>query len=404
MSNTLLTPTMVTKESLRILENLLTFSKGVNREYDDRFAVAGAKIGATLTIRKPNRFTVSSGAALSIQDITDPSVVLTIDTQNHVDTNLTSEELTLDIDMFADRILKPKMAALANQIDYAGCSQYVNIWSAAGTAGTDPNSVAAVLGAQTRLLNQACPFDGQVSFVINPAANGALVGGLSGLFQSASKIADQYEEGNMGRALGFKFSMDQNVARHSNGPQAAAGGGTVTVLGASQTGTSLITQSWSNGTTISAGTIFTIANVMAVNPQNRQSTGQLQQFVVTTAATAPAAGTVTFSIQPPIYSDGAFQTVNGTAANGAVLTLIGSASTQFAQNLAFHRDAFTLATVDLEDVSKYGAWGARMQHKGISLRVARQYRVGTDDVPCRMDVLYGWKTIYPELACRVYGA
>lgn len=404
MSNTLLTPTMVTKETLRILENLLNFSKGVNREYDDRFAVTGSKIGTTLTIRKPNRYTVSTAVALAIQDTTDPSVVLTITNQDHVDTNFTSQELTLQIDEFANRILKPKMAALANVIDYNGMAQYANVWSAAGTAGTDPNSVAAILGAQTRLMNQSCPFDGQVSFVINPAGNGALVSGLSTLFQSASSIADQYEEGNMGKALGFKFSMDQNVNRHSNGPQAAVGGGTITVLGASQTGTSLVTQSWSNATTVSAGTIFTIANVMAVNPQNRQSTGQLQQFVITTAATAPAGGTVTLSIQPPIYSDGAFQTVNGTAANGAAITLLGSASTQFAQNLAFHRDAFTLATVDLIDVSRFGTWGAREVYKGISLRTARQYRIGTDDVPCRVDVLYGWKTIYPELACRVYGA
>lgn len=401
MANSLLTPTMVTKETLRILENMLTFSKYVNREYDDRFAVSGAKIGATLTIRKPNRFTTTSNTVnLTIQDITDPSVVLTITTQAHVDSNLTTQELTLSIDEFRDRILKPKVAQLANFVDAAGTALYANVWNTVGTAGVDPSTAAVILGAGVKLDNGAVPRDGQRSYVQNPAGQAAVVDALKGLFQSSGKIADQYEDGTMGNALGFKMSMDQNIARHTNGTM----GGTPLVNGASLSGSTIVIDGWTGTNTITAGTVFTIAGVNAVNPQSYVDSGVLQQFVVVTTAAAAAGGTATLSIQPAMTNSGAFQTVTALAADNAVVTVVGTASQTMAQNLAFHKDAFTLATVDLEDVSKFGAWGGREQHKGISLRVARQYRIGTDDVPCRTDILFGWKTIYPELACRVVGA
>jgi hypothetical protein len=144
--------------------------------------------------------------------------------------------------------------------------------------------------------------------------------------------------------------------------------------------------------------------VFAVNPQNRQSTGQLRQFTVTAAATADGSGNATLSIFPAINtaaSNQQYQTVSAGPANAAALTWDVAASTQYTANLAYHKNAFTLATADLEDVSQYGAWGARRNHKGISMRISRQYAIGTDTVPCRIDVLYGWSALYPELACRI---
>lgn len=402
MANTILTPTAVTRESLRILENNLVLSKQVDRTYDDKFAQTGAKIGTTLTLRKPNRFTVSTGAALSIQDITEPSVVLTIDTQDHVDTNFTSNELTLSLDDFGTRILKPKISALANNIDYNGFLQYRDVFNVVGTPGTTPATAASVLAVGQRLAEEAAPIDADSSLVINPAANAGLVDGLKGLFQSADKIQDQYESGNMGIALGFKFSMSQNVRRHTVGPL----GGTPLVNGTQTSGaTTLVTKGWTAAAAsrLKRGDVFTVASVNAVNPQTRVSTGVLRQFVVTADFSSDGSGNGSVSIYPAITSSGAYQTIDALPVDGAAITVVGTASTAYPMNLGFKREAFTLATVDLEDVQKYGAWGSRQQYKGISLRVSRQYRIGTDDVPARIDVLYGWKAIYPEMACRLVG-
>ena len=408
MANNIITPTIYTREAQRILENTLKFTKHVNREYQDQFAVSGAKIGATLNIRRPARYTVSTGASLSIQDFTESSVALTIDTQAHVDTNFTSQELTLSLDEFSRRVLKPKMAALANKIDYDGMTQYQAVSNTVGTPGTTPASAATILAAGRKLNEEAAPMDDDRALIIDPAANASMVDTLKGLFQSSDKIADQYESGNMGMALGFKWSVDQNVNVHTVGPL----GGTPLVNGAAQgtssgyaATTSLVTDGWtaSAANRLKKGDIITIANVLAVNPQSRASTGQLRQFVVTADASSDGSGNLTAVISPAIITGGQFQNVNSVPADNAAITVLGAANTVTPQSMAFHRDAFTLATVDLEDVSAYGAWGARSVYKGISLRTARQYRVGTDDVPCRIDVLYGWKTIYAELACRVAG-
>lgn len=402
MANTILTPTAVTRESLMILENELVFAKQVNREYDDKFADVGAKIGTTLTIRKPNRFTVSSGAALSLQDITEPSVILTIDTQKHVDTNFTSAELTLSLDDFSNRILKPKLCALANAIDYDGTLCYRDVYNAVGTPGTTPATAAAVLAVTQRLAEEAAPMSSDRNIAINPAANAGLVDGLKGLFNASKTVGGQYDTGNMGSALGFNFSMTQNIRRHTTGPF----GGTPLVNGATSSGaTSLVTDGWTAAAAarVKQGDVFTIANVYAVNPQTRASTGVLRQFAVTADGSSDGSGNLTISVYPAITSSGAYQTVDALPADNAALTFVGSAGVQYPQNIGFQKDAFTLATVDLEDVTKFGAWGSRQQYKSISMRIARQFRIGTDDVPTRIDVLYGWKTIYAELACRLYG-
>jgi hypothetical protein len=89
-----------------------------------------------------------------------------------------------------------------------------------------------------------------------------------------------------------------------------------------------------------------------------------------------------------------------TVTSGVAVSLIGAVSTAFAQDLFYHEDAFVFATADLEDVSRYGAWGARDTMDGISMRIARQYAISSDTVPCRIDVLAGFAGLYPELAVR----
>lgn len=404
MANTNLTISMVTQEALRILENNLSFTKGVNREYDDKFAIEGAKIGDTLNIRKPARYVGRTGATMVTEDHTETSVPLTLDTQFGVDVNFTSKELTLSIDDFSQRILAPAMATIANKIDRDGLTMaYQSVANVVGTPGATPNALKTYLQAGAKMDYEAAPRDGNRSLVIDPTAQVEIVDSLKGLFQSSEQIKKQYETGNMGLGAGFKWSMDQNVVSHTVGPL----GGTPLVNGApAQGATTLVTDGWSAAAAarLKKGDVFTIQNVYAVNPQSRQSTGQLRQFVVLSDVSSDAGGNATFSIFPAMSSTGAFATINQLPADNAPLTVLGTAGTVSPQGIAYHRDAFTFGCADLL-LPKGVHQAARASDKqlGISIRMVRQYDINSDKMPCRLDVLYGWKALYPELGCRIAG-
>jgi hypothetical protein len=388
-----------------LLENSLTFTKQVNREYDDKFAVSGAKIGATLNIRVPADYSVSSGPNLSVQNFTETQVPLVINQQKHVDVSFSSQELTLSMQDFSDRVLAPQIVQLANQIDQDGLAQYVNVYNSVGTPGTANNTLAPFLAAGVALDNTSTPRDiTKRNIVLSPQGQADAVAGFQTYFNDQDTIGKQYQNGTMGRAVGFKWSMDQNVSSQTVGPL----GGAPVVNGAAQTGASLVTNGWTAAAAVrlNAGDIFTIAGVFGVNPRSKFSTGKLQQFVVTAQTSSDGAGNATIPISPAIVTAGATQNVTNSPANSAALTVVGAANSITPQGLAFHRDAFTLACVDLEDVSKYGAWGARVSDKqlGISMRIARQYAIGSDTVPCRIDVLYGWLATRPQMACRIQGS
>lgn len=400
MGNSLLTISMITKESLRVLKNELGFTKGVNRQYDPQFANSGAKIGSVINIRKPVRYTVTNGPALNIQDVTDQFVPLTLNQQKHVGFQFSSKDLTLSIDEFSKRYVQPGIAALANKIDFDGMSQYVNVANLVGTPGTVPNTSLVYLQAGQKLSEMGAPVDGNRSVCINPAAEASTVDALKGLFQSSERIKEQYEKGMMGQGLGFQFKMDQNV----NVQTVGALGGTPLVNGASQTGSSLITNGWTAAALqrLNTGDVFTVAGVFAVNPQSRQSTGSLQQFVCTAPGSSDGSGNMTISIYPAITPTGQYQNVTASPANSAALTIVGTAATSYAQNLAYHKDAFCLGMADLDlpggvEMSDR----ARDPDSGLALRIVRAYDINSDNHPCRIDVLYGWATLYAELACRI---
>lgn len=401
MSNSILTISMITRESLRVLENNLTFTKGVNREYDDAFGKSGAKIGNTLNLRLPARYVGRTGPTLSIENQTETFFPLTLNTQFGVDVQFTSQDMELSMDDFSERFLAPAMAAVANKIDRDGLAQALNVYNAVGTPGTTPSSLAIFLAASKYMKYMAAPQDNLRSIIIDPGAEASIVNALTTLFNPSTEISDQYKDGTMGKAIGFKWSSDANVNSYTTGSQGgspivAAGGGT-------QTGAAITTSGWTGSNNLNVGDVFTIAGVFSVNPQSRQSTGLLQQFVVT-ANFSNSGGLGTISISPSIVASGQFQNVSNGAAASSVITPLGGAATVSPMNLAFHRDAFVLASADLP-LPRGVHMAERVSSKkvGLSVRMIQAYDVVNDIFPCRLDVLYGWATPYPQLACRIQG-
>ncbi len=404
MANSILTIDMITRKALEILENNLVITRNCNRQYDDSFAVEGAKIGSTLRIRLPDRALVTDGAALQVQDDNEQFTTLSVANQKHIGVNFTSAELTMQLDDFADRVLKPRISQLASSIDADVANAYKSIYSAVGTPGTTPGTSLVLLQAQQKLNENAAVMSPRYA-TVNPAANAALVEGMKGLFNPTDTVSKQFKNGMMGTGvLGFdEVNMSQSIKQHTTGSRSTTD--TILVNGAVSTqGQATINLDGGTGAaTIAVGDIFTIANVFSVNPQTRESTGSLQQFVCTATATASSGAWTSVAISPPIYtSDSALATVNSFPADNAAVTFLGSASTQYAQNLVYHKDAITFATADL--LLPQGVdMAARAVHNGISLRVVRQYDINNDRMPCRIDVLYGFSTIRPQMACRIWG-
>lgn len=394
---------MITGESLMVLKNSCTFAGSVNREYSDQFAKTGAKIGNTVNVRKPVRYLGRTGEALSVESTTETSVPIVINTVYGVDLSFSDFDLTLSIDRFSERYIKPAIANIASKIDGDGLALYKDVYNTVGTPGTNPSAFTTYLDAGVKLDNEAAPQDEQRYVVLNPQGRASFVGANTlSVFNPNSDISKQYRKGTIGETAGFTFKMDQNVQTHTVG----ALGGTPLVNGASQSGSSLVTDGWTAAaaTRLKKGDVFTIAGVFAVNPQTRVTTGQLRQFVVTADAASDASGNMTISISPSITASGQYQTVTAAPADNAAITVLGAANTQTAQNLAFHRDAFTLAMVDLEMPSGVDM-ASRMSDGdyGMSIRMVRAYDINTNRRPCRLDVAYGWATLRPELACRIAG-
>ena len=354
------------------------------------------KIGNTITVRKPNKFTVTSGPGLSIQNVTEPSTAITISNQKHIDFQFSTIDLTLVIEEFSDRYLKPAAAKLANQIDYDVLTNFNSFNNVVGTPGTVPNNFAFLAQVGQRMDEGAVPQDGRV-LILNPAANWALATALAtGVY--VRSVAEPAFKGFLASLANFEIYLDQNIQSQTVGNYA----GTPVVNGANQTGSALVTNGWTAGRAglLNVGDVFTVANVYAVNPMNLQSTGALRQFVVTATAASDAGGNSTIQISPAITTTGAFATVNSSPVNGATITVVGSANTAYAQNLAFVRDAIGLVMVPME-LPQGVDFAARQMWKGISLRIVRQYDINNDVLPCRVDVLYGTSVFYQELGVRL---
>jgi len=414
MANLFLTNDIVTFESLDVLENTYNVMIHINSEYSDQFEFGGTVLGQTLSIRKPPRYIGRLGQAAQIEAITEQLVPLTLSFQRGIDTQVSSQQLTLDIDNYRKRVLEPQIVRLSNLIDQDVCSLAQGLNQFVGTPGVTPSVLTTYLQAKARLDNSAAPMDGDRCLFLPPTMEIAVIDALKGLFQSSTEIAEQYKSATMGRSIGFDWYMDQNIFVQTVGTIS----GTPTVTSApAQGATSIVTGGWGGGvTTLNAGAIVSFVSattpVNAVNPQSYQSTGQVAEFVVT-ATTSDAAGAITIPVAPAFFGPGSqLQNVTNLPPSGAAVQVYNVASGSFAsisgvsspQAMAVHKDFGTLAMVDMPlPGGTDRAYRAASRKSGKSIRVIRDYVATTDQWIQRIDVLYGVAVLRQELGVRIGG-
>jgi hypothetical protein len=401
-------PKWVMKEVGRRLVNNIKFGATVNRGYDGQYKVEGAKVGYTVNARLPQRFKVNKGTALVPQPVNDQVVPITLTDQANVGLEFSMASLTMEVEQYRERYINPAVDAIVNTVDFDGLTRmYQETYFYYGTPGTIPATNQHYLNAGVKLTNVAVPVDGRMA-MLNPQMHATLVGANQTLFNPANTIAKQYRTGMFsGPNLGIdEWYQSQNVATHTVGPL----GGTPQVNGAGQTGSVIVTSGWTAAAAkrLSKGDVIQFAGCYAINPQNYQSQTDLMDFTVTSDVYSDGAGAASIPISPPMVVTGNLQNVSASPANLAAVTIFGHASSHAnkltPQGLIYLKDAYALVFADLE--MPKNLWvSERISNKalGIAIRFLKDYDIMTDQSPARLDVLYGWKAVRPEMALRSVG-
>lgn len=395
MANTILTPTAVTREILRLAHNKAKFIGSINRQYDDSYAKSGAKIGNDLKIRQPNKYTVTTGATMNVQDTPETSTTLTVSTQKHVGVKFSSAELTMSMQDFSKRILDPAVAVLIANVEADAYSMYKNVYNV-----IDGDAAALtfyhVADAVRALEDGLAPPDNR-NAMLSTVHTAKFLDVTKGLFNNTATLGKQYTSGMIGNAVGLDFYSNPIVAKHQTGTAVATT--LYTVNGATQSGATITVQTGT--TTFLIGDVVTFAGANAVHPETKADLGYLQKFVITANSGASA---TSLAISPSLTISGASQNVTGYPTDVGAVVKIGVAAVASATmdtSMVYHQDAFTFATADL--VMPQGVdFAAREVLDGISVRVVRQYDINNDQYPCRIDILYGYKALRPEWAVRVH--
>lgn len=392
MPNTILTPTAVTREAMAVLHQKLNFIGSINRQYDDSFAKDGAKIGDSLKIRLPNEYTVRTGVTMSSQDTVETSTTLQVATIKGVDLNFSSSDLTLSLQDFSDRIIEPAVSVLAAAMESDALTMALDVYQAVNNVGA-ALTMNKALTARKTLVDALAP-GSQRTLLLNTQDNLDLVDALKGLFHDSTQIAKQYREGKVGSTAGFGDIYENTLLASQNTGTAAAATG-YTINGAAQTGATVVV---ATGTaTFKKGDVITLAGTNRVHPETKTDTGVLQQFVVT-ADYAGGAGSI--AISPSIVTTTGRQNVSASPTTTGAVTKVGGASAVYKPSLAYHKDAFAFATADLV-LPKGVDFAAREVMDGISMSMVRAFTIADRSFPCRLDVLYGYKSIRANLAARI---
>jgi len=394
MANTFLSPSIIAKESIRLFENMSRMAKLVNTGYKNEFH----KVGDSISIRLPVIGQTVDGPDITgkIKDIEEKSITFELNYHKTAPIEVATTDLTLKIEQFSERYLRPNMIKLVDDVDMALTGLYLDVYNAVGTAGVTPNKFSH-LGAAGELLDLLAVPKDERRLVLDPAANWSMVDALKGLYiQGLTRPA--VERGYLGHVAGHDLYESQNIRKHTKGTAT----GTPLTNGAGQTGSSIITDGWtaSLSPALKKGDIFTIAGVNSVNKINKQDTGKLQQFVVTADTDSDGSGNATIPVSPEVITEGAYQNVTNAVPDGAAITVVGDHTA----NLAFHRYAFGLCTVPIE-LSPYlpASQQARVTHNNITMTVVGDFQVMEYSTVIRIDILFGVKTLDPGLAVRLLG-
>jgi hypothetical protein len=394
MSNTLLTPTAVTREALRVAHQKANFISNIDRQHDKDFAISGAKIGDSIKIRQPNEFTVTDGATLSAQDTTESSTTLQLTGRKHVGMGFTTADLSLSIDDFSERYITPAASVLIANVEADAITMYKSIYNQVNNIGSAA-TLAKVLGARKILNDRLAPSDMR-KFCIDTQMNVDLVDGNKALFNDTKSLSKQYLDGEQGAAAGFSFYENTLMPRHTSGTALATAVYLTDCAAGEATGTAGLLHIDTGATTFTKGDIISIADVYEVHPETKASTGVLKMFVVTSNY---AGGEGDLAISPSIVTSGAKQNVSAAVVDGKGITKHGGASAAYNVGLAFHKSAFTFATADLI-LPKGVHFGAREVLDGLSMRVVQSYDINNDKLPARLDIIYGYIAQRPEFAVR----
>jgi len=393
MANTLLTVLDITRENLVILHQKAQFLGTINKQYDASFAKEGAKIGSSLKIRLPNEYVVRDGINMVSQDTTEAQVTLNVTNVKGVDLDFTSQDLTMDMENFSNRIIAPAMSVLAAAIEADAYSMYKDVSNIVDNDASSITFKNILEGKKSLADNLAIPNDRTA--MLSTQHNVDMVDVLKGLFQDSEAIKKQYREGLMGRTGGLDFYENTHVGNHLTGTAAKITG--YLINGAAQSGANIVVDT--GATTFLKGDIFTIAGVNSVHPETKVDTGVLKKFVVTADSGAAA---VLLSISPSIVLTGAKQNVATGPADNAALTKVGAGASESLNNtMVYQKDAFTFATADLL-LPTNTDFAAREDKDGLSISVIRDFSISDRTFPCRLDILYGYKTLREQLACRIH--
>lgn len=417
MANNILTPSMITRYSIRMFLNTNYFIQNVSRQFEDQFGKEGARIGAQLRVRYANQYTVTDGPGIAIQDVSEQQFLLTVATQRHVDVAFTSAETTLDVDDYMERIVLPRVNALAANVAVQVMANTVNTVKNIVANVDANNNILPVTDtplslARAILEENSAPNFGEQGIrkvALAPRSDARLQLALRGLLNPVDTISKNFNTGMLYDAVGFRLFEDQSVVAHTTGTLVSA-----TVNGAGQTGNTLTVNSL--GGTINAGDVFSIAGVYAVNRTNFQSIGVLAQFVATASAAAAA---TSISFYPPIippassvayaglpYTPQQYQTVTASPANNATITPFANASTTYRENLAYAPDAITLVVAPLwiPPSGRGVIDAARHEFDELSMRSLVCYEPATDQPIDRLDILFGSGVPRPEWAVQLADA
>ena len=400
MANTLLTIDMITREALRLAHEKAVFIGTINRQFDDSFGNAGAKIGDTLRIRYPSQYTRRTGSrVMDVQDSVQISTNLTVATQDGVDMVFNSREMALDLDEFSQIHLEPAMATLISNIDadvLVGCTK--STYNVGGAPNAAVSSLTAPAAGRTRLNQGLAPKGGDRRVQFDSGTMASIVSGVAAYFNPSNAISEQYREGLVARTAMADYYENERIWTMVNATSVTLStmklNGYISTLGQTSLNVTSAT------VTLNIGQKLTIANCFDVHPETKAVYGQLKQFTVLTTT-----NTSTFTVSPAIYPSGARQNIGGIGVTTSTQTVssIGTANSSYVLGLMYHKDAFTFATAALPLMGQAEKCVRRV-YDGIGIRVWQDSDIRNDQLLTRIDILYGYTVIRPEWAAAIIGS